>query len=133
MRYLLQTFMWFCIVNTTVRLLQQMSHFLRMPETRFDTRVGYFAAESLRTIITRYATGGQRTQCLPVIYSSGKSNEYLIILDFLWKEVNILKKGFWNFHSISSSYEIINYFIFTSWSIIAKFCMHVQVRGMNRS
>ena len=44
-----------------------------------------------------------------------------------------MKNGFSIFHSISSSYEIINYFIFTSWSIIVKFCMHVQVEGMYRS
>ena len=57
---------------------------------------------------------------LPIIFSSGRSNEYLIILDFLQKEVDILIIGFSDFYSISSSSEIINYFIFTSW--INKYC-----------
>ena len=91
----------------------QISYF--SPQTHFLS-VNCLAAESLRTLTTQYATRVQKTSCLQIIFSSGKSNKYLIILDFLWKEIKILKVGFSNFHSISWSYEIINCFVFTSLS-----------------
>ena len=62
-------------------------------------------------LTTRYSTRVQRTSCLQIIFWSGKFDEYLIVLDFLWKKVNILKTGSSNFHSIYSSYEIIVLFL----------------------
>ena len=73
--------------------------------------------------------------CLQIIFLSGKSNKYLIILDFLWKEIKILKVGFSNVYSISWSYEIIHCFVFTSLkNKSGKFCTkHAWVtKWMNR-
>ena len=71
------------------------------------------AAESLRTLTTQYTTRVQRASCLQIMFLSAQSNQNLIILDFLRKEIKILKVGFSNFHSISWSYEMINCFVFT--------------------
>ena len=107
----LQVLPWFYWEITLLKIKCHISvhrHFLS---------VNYLALESLHTLTTQYATRVQRTSCLQIIFLSGKSIEYLIILDFLWKEMmKILKVGFSDFNSISWSYEIMNCFVFTSLS-----------------
>ena len=84
----------------------------------------FLIAVHLRIFHVHFSTILQTNDCIPnnAIYYTWPNEVMFTNHSFKWHIQQILKIGFSSFHFTSSSYETTNYVIFTSLSLLNKYC-----------